>query len=93
MNPPILFGVTIQLVLSVLRNPRNPLSSVIDYWRGALTDPYMAAARIAPILMMPFFFASFSVLKMLMPRYVPFWRTYHLLRWTVCCFSDISHGN
>jgi PAP2 superfamily len=69
----VLFGVTIQLVLSVLRNPRNPLSSVIEYWRGALTDPYMAAARIAPIVMMPFFFASFSVLKMLMPRYIPFW--------------------
>jgi hypothetical protein len=33
----------------------------------------MVAARLLPILMMPFFFASFSVLKMLMPRYIPFW--------------------
>ncbi|MBL0924208.1 MAG: phosphatase PAP2 family protein [Sphingomonadaceae bacterium] len=66
-------GLVVQLALAPIKHPKNPLSAVIAQWRSALSDPYFLAARVAPILMMPFFFASFSVLKMLMPRYIPFW--------------------
>jgi len=66
-------GIALQLALAVIRQPKDPLQLVIRQWRDALADPYMLAARLVPVLLMPFFFASFSVLKMLMPRYVPFW--------------------
>jgi hypothetical protein len=72
--PTVVFiGVVVQLALAPIKHPKNPLSAVIGQWRSALSDPYLLTARVAPILMMPFFFASFSVLKMLMPRYIPFW--------------------
>lgn len=67
------FGIVVQLAIAPIRHPKNPLSAVMGQWCAALSDPYLLAARIMPILMMPFFFASFSVLKMLMPRYIPFW--------------------
>jgi PAP2 superfamily len=66
-------GVICQLIIAVSRNYRTAVDQVLGQWRAALASPYMLAARISPIIMMPFFFASFSVLKMLMPRYVPFW--------------------
>jgi PAP2 superfamily len=66
-------GVLCQFGVAIARNHRTAVDQVIGQWRAALLNPYMLAARLAPILMMPFFFASFSVLKMLMPRYVPFW--------------------
>lgn len=66
-------GILCLLAVAVVRNHRTAVDQVIIQIRDALSNPYMIAARLSPILMMPFFFASFSVLKMLMPRYVPFW--------------------
>lgn len=66
-------GFVVQLALAPIKHRKNPLSAVIAQWKAIFADPYMLAARVAPILMMPFFFASFSVLKMLLPRYIPFW--------------------
>jgi O-antigen ligase len=66
-------GILCQFAIAIVRDHRTAVDQVIGQWRSALADPYMVAARLLPILMMPFFFASFSVLKMLMPRYVPFW--------------------
>jgi hypothetical protein len=66
-------GIICQFGIALVRDYRTAVDQVIAQWRAALSDPYMLTARIAPIVMMPFFFASFSVLKMLMPRYIPFW--------------------
>lgn len=66
-------GILSLFAVAFIRNRRTAVDQFLAQMRGAITDPYMIAARLAPILMMPFFFASFSVLKMLMPRYVPFW--------------------
>ncbi|TSB04265.1 hypothetical protein FOM92_02180 [Sphingorhabdus contaminans] len=66
-------GILCQFAIAIVRDYRTAVDQVIDQWRAALLNPYLFAARVAPIIMMPFFFASFSVLKMLMPRYVPFW--------------------
>jgi PAP2 superfamily len=67
------FGFIAQVAVAAVRNHRTAVDVVIDQWRRWLSDPYLLAARISPVLMMPFFFSSFSVLKMLMPKYVPFW--------------------
>jgi hypothetical protein len=66
-------GLIVQVGLAFARDYRNAADNIIAQWRKWLSDPYMIAARIVPVLMMPFFFCSFSVLKMLLPRYVPFW--------------------
>ena len=66
-------GVIGQFAVAIIRDYRTAVDQVINQWRVALLNPYMLAARLTPIVMMPFFFASFSVLKMLMPRYIPFW--------------------
>jgi PAP2 superfamily len=66
-------GILCQFIIAIARDYRTAVDQVMGQWRAALFNPYLFAARIAPIVMMPFFFASFSVLKMLMPRYVPFW--------------------
>jgi hypothetical protein len=66
-------GILCQFAIAAIRDHRTTVDQVVTQWRGAFSNPYMLAARVAPIVMMPFFFASFSVLKMLMPRYVPFW--------------------
>ena len=60
-------GVIGQFAVAIIRDYRTAVDQVINQWRVALLNPYMLAARLAPIVMMPFFFASFSVLKMLMP--------------------------
>lgn len=66
-------GILCQFLIAIARDYRTAVDQVMGQWRAALLNPYLLAARVAPIIMMPFFFASFSVLKMLMPRYVPFW--------------------
>ena len=66
-------GILGQFIIAIIRDYRTAVDQVIGQWRAALSNPYIVAARVFPIVMMPFFFASFSVLKMLMPRYVPFW--------------------
>ena len=66
-------GILCQFIIAIARDYRTAVDQVMGQWRAALFNPYLFAARVAPIVMMPFFFASFSVLKMLMPRYVPFW--------------------
>jgi PAP2 superfamily len=72
--PMVLFiGITIQVILAVKSGIATAVDTLLMQWRKMLLDPYMLAARIAPIMLMPFFFSSFSVLKMLMPRYIPFW--------------------
>jgi PAP2 superfamily len=69
----VAFGLVVQIGLASTKDYRTAADVVIEQWRRWLGDPYLLAARVSPILMMPFFFSSFSVLKMLMPRYVPFW--------------------
>lgn len=66
-------GLIIQVALAVVRDHRTAADIIIDQWRRWFSDPYLLAARISPVVMMPFFFSSFSVLKMLMPKYIPFW--------------------
>jgi hypothetical protein len=66
-------GLILQVAFAFCRDHRNTADIVIAQWRRWLSDPYIIAARLGPVLMMPFFFCSFSVLKMLIPVYVPFW--------------------
>jgi hypothetical protein len=66
-------GLIVQVTLAFVRYHRNAADNIIAQWRKWLSDPYLLAARLGPVIMMPFFFCSFSVLKMLIPRYIPFW--------------------
>jgi PAP2 superfamily len=72
---PVMLGVALifQVALAFMRDYRNAADNIIAQWRGWFSDPYIVAAMLAPVAMMPFFFCSFSVLKMLIPVYVPFW--------------------
>lgn len=76
---PTMLGIAliIQVILAFARNHRTAADDIIGQWRRWFSDPYFIAARVVPVLMMPFFFCSFSVLKMLIPRYVPFWLDEH----------------
>lgn len=76
---PTMVGIAliIQVILAFARNHRTAADDIIGQWRRWFSDPYFIAARVVPVLMMPFFFCSFSVLKMLIPRYVPFWLDEH----------------
>lgn len=72
--PMVLFvGLVVQIVMAIKRSGVQAADTLIAQWRQMVLDPYMLMARLAPILLMPFFFSSFSVLKMLLPRYIPFW--------------------
>lgn len=76
---PTMLGIAliIQVILAFARNHRTAADDIVGQWRRWFSDPYFIAARVVPVLMMPFFFCSFSVLKMLIPRYVPFWLDEH----------------
>lgn len=72
--PIVLFvGLVVQIVMAIKTSGTRAADTLIAQWRQMVLDPYMLMARLAPILLMPFFFSSFSVLKMLLPRYIPFW--------------------
>jgi hypothetical protein len=66
-------GLAIQLILAVRQNPQAPMSIFLGWTRNAAADRWMIAARVVPLLLMPLVFVGFSALKMLMPRYIPFW--------------------
>ena len=72
---PVIVGVAIvvQLALSARAAPRKPLSEFLVRIRQLFADPWLVAARIGPLLLMPIVFVAFSSLKMLMPRFVRFW--------------------
>lgn len=74
MLPAIAFlAILFQLVLAVREAPKAPLDALIRRARRLWDDPWLLAARAAPLLLMPVLFVGFSSLKMLMPRFVPFW--------------------
>lgn len=62
-----------QIARAVRVAPKQPLAELINHNRGLLANPWLAAARIGPLLLTPVIFVAFSALKMLMPRFVPFW--------------------
>jgi hypothetical protein len=47
-------GVICQFGIAITRDYRTALDQVIAQWRAALGDPFMLAACIVPILMLPF---------------------------------------
>ena len=69
----LLIAVVVQLVRSVREAPGAPLEAFIARSRRLFADRWLMAARLAPLLLMPIVFVAFSTLKMLMPRFVPFW--------------------
>jgi len=66
-------ALVIQLVLAVREAPGAPLAAFTGRLRRIPTDPWLLAAHLAPLLLMPLVFVGFSSLKMLMPQFVPFW--------------------
>jgi hypothetical protein len=74
MLPTVLCAaVIVQLGLSVRESPSAPAAAFLKRCRSIWSDPWLAAARAAPLVLMPFVFVAFSSLKMLMPRIIPFW--------------------
>jgi hypothetical protein len=66
-------GLVAQLVLAIREDSDAPLAAFTRSVRRMLADPWLVAARVAPLLLMPVVFVGFSSLKMLMPRLVPFY--------------------
>ena len=66
-------GLAIQLIVCCKQDPHAPTAAVISWARNTLANPWLVASRIVPLLLMPLVFVGFSSLKMLMPRYMPFW--------------------
>jgi hypothetical protein len=62
-----------QTILAIRDNPASPLGGLIHRCRTLISDPSMLLARVGPLLLMPLVFVGFSSLKMLMPRFVPFY--------------------
>ena len=74
MLPTLLWiALLVQLVASLREQPRAPINAFIGRVNRLASDPWMLAARIVPLLLMPVLFVAFSSLKMLIPRFVPFW--------------------
>jgi hypothetical protein len=66
-----LAAVPLAIRAVVLRVP-NPLQECIPFARERFGTPALAAASLAPILLMPLLMGSFGTLKMLMPLAVDF---------------------
>jgi hypothetical protein len=62
-----------QLLMAIRERPTSPLLTFVERIRRYFADPWLVAARVLPLLVMPVVFMGFSSLKMLIPRYVPFW--------------------
>jgi len=74
MLPPVLAaGFIVLLILAAREQPKAPTSAFLRRIRQSVAHPWLAAARFGPLLLMPVLFVGFSSLKMLMPRFVPFW--------------------
>ena len=73
MGPAAVVLATVPLVVRamVLRVP-NPLKECAPFARERFGAPALAAASLAPILLMPLLMGSFGTLKMLMPLAVDF---------------------
>lgn len=54
----------------------------VEFW----TQGYRTQSRLVPMLCMPFLFTSFSVLKMMIPLYIPFWLDETFARWDKALF-------
>ncbi len=63
----------VQLGLAIRAQPSNPVGALKARMVDKFGDPWLFTAHLAPLLLMPFMFAGFSLLKQLMPHYVPFW--------------------
>lgn len=61
------------MVLGLRQGHQRPLlllhQAFIQFW----TQGYRTQSRVVPMMCMPFLFTSFSVLKMMIPLYIPFW--------------------
>lgn len=74
MLPTLLaLAVLVQLFASVRERRDAPLGAFVGRLARLISDPWLLAARVAPLLLMPLMFVGFSSLKMLIPRFVPFW--------------------
>lgn len=62
-----------QTVLAIRESPRAPVTALLARLYRLVSDPWLVAARFAPLLLMPVVFVGFSTLKMLMPRFIPFY--------------------
>jgi hypothetical protein len=51
---------------------KSPIKSLFQSTINSIQEPVLIFSKIIPILIMPLMFASFGMLKMLMPRYRPF---------------------
>lgn len=72
---PAVIAVTVfaQLLLALRKSPDAPLAAFLEPYRRLASDPWLIAARALPLLLTPVVFVSFSSLKMLIPRFLPFW--------------------
>jgi hypothetical protein len=60
-------GILVLLVRALLSGSPNPLRRLLDPFRNRFGSPMLAAALLAPIVLMPMLFTGFGVLKMLLP--------------------------
>ena len=67
-GPMVLFFAAIPLVIAalVMRVP-NPLGRIAAFFKAHYGSPALAAAAIAPILIVPVMMGAFGILKMIMP--------------------------
>ena len=72
--PPILAMTILYMAfLAIRESPQAPITAFLLRATTILNERWIIAARIAPLLLMPVVFVSFSSLKMLIPQFVPFW--------------------
>ena len=69
----VALGLVAMLVLAIREDRDAPLAAFTRRLRRLGADPWLLAARVAPLLLMPIVFVGFSSLKMLMPRFIPFY--------------------
>ena len=65
-------GAMVLLARALLARSPNPLRLLLDPFRNRLGSPMLAAALLAPLVLMPMLFTGFGVLKMLLPLNTPF---------------------
>jgi hypothetical protein len=72
---PALLGLAavVQILIAIREQPGAPLARFAERIRRLFDDPWRVAAAVLPLLLMPLVFVGFSSLKMLMPRFIPFW--------------------
>src|SRR5687767_15263404 len=69
----LICALAYQIVAAARENPRAPVTALVARLRALVFEPWLVAARLAPLLLMPVVFVGFSTLKMLMPQFVPFY--------------------